>query len=114
MPLYEYRCEKCGNVFEVLQKYSDAPLTVHETCGGSVEKLISVAGLHFKGSGFYITDYSRGSAPASAPAKSDASAKAGAAESKPSDSSTTKSAETSSTPAPAATSTPAASTTKSD
>ena len=65
MPLYEYRCEKCGRVFEVLQKYSDEPLTTHEDCGGSVEKLISVAGLQFKGSGFYITDYSRGSAPAS-------------------------------------------------
>src|ERR1700712_3785147 len=73
MPLYEYRCEKCGRVFEVLQKYSDDPLTTHEDCGGSVEKLISVAGLHFKGSGFYITDYSRGSAPGSASSSSNKS-----------------------------------------
>ena len=64
MPLYEYRCSKCDKVFEKLQKFSDAPLTVHEDCGGAVERLISTSGLHFKGSGFYITDYAKsGSAP---------------------------------------------------
>ena len=57
MPLYEYKCETCGGVFELIQRFSDAPLTVHEGCGGKVEKLLSVSGLHFKGSGFYITDY---------------------------------------------------------
>ena len=62
MPLYEYQCEKCGGVFELIQRFSDAPLTVHEGCGGKVEKLLSVSGLHFKGSGFYITDYARGGA----------------------------------------------------
>ncbi len=60
MPLYEYRCSKCNDVFEVIQKFSDAPLTVHEGCGGSVERLISAPGLQFKGSGWYITDYARG------------------------------------------------------
>ena len=59
MPLYEYRCSKCSSVFEVLQKFSDAPLKKHEKCGGKVEKLISASGLHFKGSGWYITDYAR-------------------------------------------------------
>jgi len=64
MPLYEYRCAKCGDVFEVLQKFSDAPLTVHEACGGSVERLISRSGFALKGSGWYATDYPRsGSAP---------------------------------------------------
>lgn len=59
MPLYEYRCKQCDKVFEVIQKFSDPALTVHEECGGEVERLISAPGLHFKGSGWYITDYAR-------------------------------------------------------
>jgi putative FmdB family regulatory protein len=59
MPLYEYRCAKCGNVFEVIQKFSDTPLTVHEACGGSVERLISLSGFSLKGSGWYATDYAK-------------------------------------------------------
>ena len=59
MPLYDYRCHKCGETFEVMQKFSDAPLTVHEGCGGEVEKLLSPPALQFKGSGWYITDYAR-------------------------------------------------------
>lgn len=61
MPLYEYQCSTCGKVFELIQKFSDAPLEVHEGCGGKVERLISASALQFKGSGFYITDYSKGS-----------------------------------------------------
>jgi putative FmdB family regulatory protein len=61
MPLYEYRCARCDSVFEVIQKFSDTPLTTHEGCGGSVERLISAPGLQFKGSGWYITDYARNS-----------------------------------------------------
>ena len=57
MPLYEYKCEKCGAVFEVRQKFSDEPLHVHETCGGNVERLISASAFQFKGSGWYVTDY---------------------------------------------------------
>jgi putative FmdB family regulatory protein len=57
MPLYEYRCSKCDTVFEVMQKFSDAPLTTHENCGGTVERLISAPGFQFKGSGWYVTDY---------------------------------------------------------
>jgi putative FmdB family regulatory protein len=56
MPLYEYVCEKCGEVFEVLQKMDDPPLTEHKECG-SLRKLLSPAAIHFKGSGFYETDY---------------------------------------------------------
>lgn len=59
MPLYEYKCDRCNQVFEVLQKFSDAPLAVHPDCGGTVERLISTSALQFKGSGFYITDYSK-------------------------------------------------------
>ena len=59
MPLYEYRCQKCGGTFEVRQKFADEPLTVHEGCGGEVERLISAPALQFKGSGWYVTDYGR-------------------------------------------------------
>jgi putative FmdB family regulatory protein len=59
MPLYEYQCQSCGKVFEVIQKFSDQPLTVHESCGGEVQRLISAAAIQFKGSGWYITDYAR-------------------------------------------------------
>jgi putative FmdB family regulatory protein len=59
MPLYEYRCDKCGNVFEVMQKFSEEPLTRHEGCGGAVERLLSAPALQFKGTGWYITDYAR-------------------------------------------------------
>src|SRR5271169_2565559 len=63
MPIYEYRCEKCGKVFEKMQKFSDPPVEVHEDCGGEVERLISTSALMFKGSGFYITDYAKSGAP---------------------------------------------------
>lgn len=59
MPLYEYKCAKCGDVFEVMQKFADAPLTLHGNCGGAVERLLSSPALQFKGSGWYITDYAR-------------------------------------------------------
>ncbi len=68
MPLYEYRCEKCGRVFEVIQKFSDTPLETHEGCGGKVERLISAPALQFKGSGWYVTDYAKGSSNANAKA----------------------------------------------
>jgi putative FmdB family regulatory protein len=60
MPLYEYECEKCGEQFEVIQKFSDEPLSTHENCGGRVNRLLSAPALQFKGSGWYITDYARG------------------------------------------------------
>lgn len=59
MPLYEYLCSKCGEKFEVIQKFADAPLTVHEGCGGTVERLISLSGFSLKGSGWYATDYAK-------------------------------------------------------
>jgi putative FmdB family regulatory protein len=60
MPLYEYRCSSCGDVFEVIQKFSDEPLTVHDGCGGAVERLLCASALQFKGTGWYVTDYARG------------------------------------------------------
>ena len=59
MPLYEYRCDSCGQTIEVLQKFDDEPLTVCQTCSGRLQRLLSPPGLQFKGSGWYITDYAR-------------------------------------------------------
>jgi len=98
MPLYEYRCAKCGNVFEVIQKFSDAPLTVHEACGGTVERLISRSGFALKGSGWYATDYPRSG---STPKESGESKK----ESKPSETKTEAKTETKTESKPASTTT---------
>jgi putative FmdB family regulatory protein len=59
MPLYDYRCDHCGETFEVRQKFADPVLTVHEGCGGELERLISLSALQFKGTGWYVTDYGR-------------------------------------------------------
>ncbi len=64
MPIYEYRCEKCGKTFEQLQRFSDDPVKVHEGCGGAVERLISQSAFQLKGSGWYVTDYAKGSSTA--------------------------------------------------
>lgn len=58
MPTYDYQCEKCGHQFEVFQRMSDRPKRTCPECKGRVRRLIGTgAGLLFKGSGFYITDY---------------------------------------------------------
>ncbi len=56
MPIYEYKCTK-GHVFEVMQSFSDDPLTKCEVCGSPVQKVLYPVSVHFKGSGFYNTDY---------------------------------------------------------
>lgn len=71
MPLYEYKCKQCGAVFEVLQGLTVKPLTTHKDCGGPVERLISTSALQFKGSGFYTTDYARGSGAGPRPRSKD-------------------------------------------
>jgi putative FmdB family regulatory protein len=58
LPLYEYQCAQCGR-FEVIQKFSDDPLTVCPTCGREVHKMLSAPAIQFKGTGWYITDYAR-------------------------------------------------------
>lgn len=58
MPTYEYKCNACGNLFDVFQKMTDARLTECPKCQGAVRRLIGAgAGIIFKGSGFYCTDY---------------------------------------------------------
>ena len=87
MPIYEYQCDKCNDHFELIQKFSDAPLTTHEKCGGAVHRLVSAPAFHFKGSGWYVTDYAKGgnSAPNGGTKKNEGS------ESKSSDSDNNKS-----------------------
>lgn len=58
MPIYEYLCEKCSHQFELIQKFSDPPVTECPECKGNLRKLISSPGIMFKGSGWYVTDYS--------------------------------------------------------
>ena len=56
MPIYEYRCEN-GHLFEVMQKITDDPVTTCETCAAPVQRVFHPVAVHFKGSGFYNTDY---------------------------------------------------------
>jgi putative FmdB family regulatory protein len=60
MPIYVYRCADCKAETETRQSFSDAPLTTCETCGGAVRRVLQPAGVIFKGSGFYSTDYRNG------------------------------------------------------
>jgi putative FmdB family regulatory protein len=59
MPIYEYRCGN-GHTFEVMQRMTDEPLTSCSTCDAPVERVFHPVAVHFKGSGFYTTDYGRG------------------------------------------------------
>src|SRR5918992_591203 len=58
MPIYEYQCRKCKAHIEVFQKISDKPPVKCRKCGGRLEKLLSAPAIQFKGSGWYVTDYS--------------------------------------------------------
>jgi putative FmdB family regulatory protein len=58
MPIYEYRCQN-DHRFEVLQKFSDDPIEVCEVCGAPAQRVLHPVAIHFKGSGFYSTDYGR-------------------------------------------------------
>lgn len=93
MPVYEYRCPD-GHTFEVFQKMSEPPSEVCEICGkGPVEKLLYPVAVHFKGSGFYTTDYGRGS-------KRGAGTKDGGSDSSSSSSSDSSSSDSGSTTKP--------------
>ena len=64
MPIYEYRCGACGWQQELLQKMSDAPLKDCPECGKpSMSKMVTAAGFHLKGSGWYVTDFKSGAKP---------------------------------------------------
>jgi putative FmdB family regulatory protein len=82
MPIYEYRCRN-GHLFEVFQSISDDPVTACEECGAPVERVFHPVAVHFKGSGFYTTDYAR---KGSSKAASDGASKGDGGESKGSES----------------------------
>jgi putative FmdB family regulatory protein len=103
MPIYAYRCDECGFAKDVLQKISDPVLTVCPSCGkSSFKKQVTAAGFQLKGTGWYVTDFRGGSAPATGAAPSTGSADGGAS----AGSGSTTSSESSSTAsaAPASTS----------
>ena len=102
MPTYQYACTECGDQLEVVQKFSDNPLTVCPACEGRLRKVFSPVGIVFKGSGFYRTDSrsGNGSAPkekagdsssSSADAKTDSGSKSDSAKSDSAKSSSAKS-----------------------
>jgi putative FmdB family regulatory protein len=99
MPIYEYRCEN-GHLLEVMQKITDDPVTVCEECGAPVQRVFHPIAVHFKGSGFYNTDYGTArrkreteKSAAAGSDKHDAKSKESKTESKPaSDSSSSSSA----------------------
>jgi|SRR5579863_1382567 len=95
MPLYEYQCSKCQKIFEVIEKFADTPLTVHEGCGGKVERLLSAPAFKLKGSGWYATDY-----PKSGSEKKGETASNGASDSKESKDSKSSESKSDSQPAP--------------
>jgi putative FmdB family regulatory protein len=81
MPIYAYRCDECGFAKDVLQKISDPVLTVCPSCGkSSFKKQVTAAGFQLKGTGWYVTDFRGGSAPATgaAPSTNASAADAGA------------------------------------
>lgn len=108
MPIYAYKCSSCGHAKDVLQKISDAPLTVCTACGAETfSKQVTAAGFQLKGSGWYVTDFRGGNSGSAAPstdAKSDTKAESSAS---PSASDAPKKEATS--PAPVSASTPSAS-----
>jgi putative FmdB family regulatory protein len=97
MPTYGYRCSKCGHELEVLQKITDPPLKTCPECGGELTKKVYAAGVIFKGSGYYTTDYKAAKSP-----DSTSSNGSGTASEKPSEKASEKTAEKSGESKPAA------------
>lgn len=61
MPIYEYKCNDCGKIFEEHQSFNDSPLTECKFCKGNLRRIFSPVGIVFKGSGFHINDYGKSS-----------------------------------------------------
>lgn len=96
MPIYDYRCRN-GHSFEVFQSMSEDPVETCQECGAPTQRVLHPVAVHFKGSGFYTTDYARkGSAKTSSEgdaSKSDSNSSSGGSDSKPSGGSEKKKAE---------------------
>jgi putative FmdB family regulatory protein len=84
MPTYGYRCGSCGHEFEIRQRITEEPLTACPKCGGKLSKMLYPAGVIFKGSGYYTTDYkSAGSGEEKSSSNGAAPSSEGSSESKP-------------------------------
>ena len=81
MPIYEYRCEK-GHTFEAMQRMTDDPVTTCEVCGAPVQRVFHPVAVHFKGSGFYTTDYAKKSGASRSSSSSDDSSSSSSSSSK--------------------------------
>src|SRR5438874_11461057 len=75
MPLYEYECKKCHHRFERIQKFSDPHVKKCPECGGAIEQVLSAPAVQFKGTGWYVTDYARGSSKAGTSKDGDSASK---------------------------------------
>jgi putative FmdB family regulatory protein len=91
MPTYGYRCGSCGHEFEIRQRITDEPLTTCPKCQGKLAKMLYPAGVIFKGSGYYTTDYKGSGHDAGASSNGVASSSDGSSESKPETKSESKS-----------------------
>src|SRR5207302_9443386 len=100
MPIYGYKCDQCGHEVEVLQSMSDPPLKVCPNCMGPLRKMIYAAGIIFKGSGYYTTDYK-------SPSKSGSNGESGSGAAAESTSGSEKKAEAKDSSKPSDTSKPA-------
>jgi len=94
MPIYEYRCER-GHTFEVMQRMSEDPLTNCTTCDATVQRVFHPVAVHFKGSGFYNTDYGKKRRGGSSGGESSSESSSSSSDSK-SESKSTSSSESSS------------------
>jgi putative FmdB family regulatory protein len=88
VPIYEYKCAN-GHTFEAIQRMADDPLTECEECGAPVERVFHPVAVHFKGSGFYTTDYGSGSKSKSSGSSEEGESKSSEGDSKPTDGSKT-------------------------
>jgi putative FmdB family regulatory protein len=106
VPTYEYRCDECERIFEVRQRISDPPLTLCDTCGGPVRRLLSPAPFILKGAGWYVTDYPSESRKKAMEAEKSSGGKDGTGTDKPATTAagSTASSSTPSSPSPGASS----------
>jgi putative FmdB family regulatory protein len=97
LPLYEYKCAKCNNRFEKIESFSAPETQKCPKCGGKAERQISAAGIQFKGSGWYVTDYKGKNSDHTSVAKSDDSSSSTSNDSSSSTSGDSKSADSAAT-----------------
>lgn len=105
MPLYPYRCTKCGHRFEKIQSFNSEPETRCPQCGGLLERVLTAPGLNFKGAGWYVNDYASKSSSSPESSSSASESKAASESKTPSE---TKTASESKKPAAEKSSAPAA------